>query len=112
MITARIGTFETNSSSTHSLVVMTKAQYAKWAEDEDNTLKLSDEKFLPPEEVQILTYDELVEKYKKIYPDREVTNELIDNFAGRSYLPFHMRTYFGVEGEFGDYKIISVYIED
>jgi hypothetical protein len=111
MINVRIGTFETNSSSTHSLVVMTKSQYAKWAEDERNCLKLSNECFYPPEEVQILTYEDIVEKYKQIFPDREVTEERVNNFASRNYLPFYDHDY-GIEGEFGDYKIISIYLND
>ena len=34
MITFRLGTFETNSSSTHSMVICTKDQWDKWAAGE------------------------------------------------------------------------------
>lgn len=60
----RIGCFETNSSSTHSLVVCTKEEYNKWKSGE----LLYDGEFITPEEalLQIQKYTPEVTKIEDV----------------------------------------------
>lgn len=117
MINVRHGIFETNSSSTHALVVMTKEQYARWAEDDYNCIQISNEHFTPPDEIKkIYTFDEIKKKYSDMSIHRYESNEppsereIIDWAKYYGYLPYY--NYNTVEGEFEGYKILSVYIND
>lgn len=50
-VQVRIGTFETNSSSTHSIVICTPEEYEKWRKGE-LLCNEWDEKLMTPEEVE------------------------------------------------------------
>lgn len=58
MITVRYGTFETNSSSTHSMVICTKDEWDKWAAGELFASRYYD---------GFKTKEEVMEEYRKEY---------------------------------------------
>ena len=58
MITIRQGTFETNSSSTHSMVICTKDEWDKWAKGELYASRWYD---------GFKTKEEVMEEYRKEY---------------------------------------------
>jgi hypothetical protein len=68
-IKARFGTFETNSSSTHSIVMCTKEEFEKFK---------NDELFLDQWHDKLLTHDEAVAKVLK---DGYYTQEELDNMS-------------------------------
>ena len=118
MINIRLNIFETNSSSTHSLVVMTKAQYKKWSQDDHNFIHCVKEHFIKPEDIKkIYTFDEIKQKYNDDHKDRRWAEDkepserdIIDWAEYYGYLPFD--NYNSIEGEFEDYMILSVYIPE
>lgn len=60
MITIRQGTFETNSSSTHSIVICTEDEYKKWEKGDLYASRNYD---------GFKTKDEILEEYKKEYSE-------------------------------------------
>ena len=108
MINIRHGIFETNSSSTHSLVVMTKAQYTEW--HNDMYLKLRNEKLTTPEEVEILTKDELIENLRLSNVDNMDKYQFEREIGYYGYIPAD--NYSSIEGEFENYIILSAYINE
>lgn len=114
MINIRAALFETNSSSTHSLVVMTKEQYRAWSQDEYNFILVRNDKFIKPEDIKkIYTFDRIKELYKEAHTrsDKEPSErDYIEWAKWSGYLPFN--NYESIEGEFEDYVILSVYIPD
>lgn len=111
MINIRYNIFETNSSSTHALVVMTKAQYNNW--QDNNFLTLKNERLVTPDEVEIKTKEEVVDFLKK-YTREDIENISEYQFNELSsyygYLPAD--NYNSIEGEFDNYIILSAYIND
>lgn len=109
MINIRYNIFETNSSSTHALIVMTKAQYNDW--QDDKFLFLFNERLQTPDEVKIKTREEVIEEVKNYTRENidEMSNweftELVECYG---YLP--AENYNSVEGEFDDYIILSAYL--
>lgn len=110
MINIRYNIFETNSSSTHALVIMTKTQYHDW--QDDKFLVLCNDKLQTPDEVKVKTREEVVEEVKNY------TRENIDEMSEwqfiklveyYGYLP--AGSYNSIEGEFDDYVILSAYID-
>lgn len=73
MKTIRIGVFETNSSSTHSMTIVTKDDYEEWTQGrkflydswEDELVKIEDADCKTGGDKRFLTY----EKYKKMTYD-------------------------------------------
>ena len=61
MKTIRLGTFETNSSSTHSMVICTEEEYEKWANGELYASRYYD---------GFKTKEEVIEEAKKEYDER------------------------------------------
>lgn len=59
----RLGTFETNSSSTHTMVIMSEEEYDKW-ENGEILRYMWDDKFITKEESEKIIR-ELAEKYAK-----------------------------------------------
>lgn len=57
MKTVRLGVFETNSSSTHSITMCSKADYTKWKKDKNLLIEL--------ESGVLKTREEVIEKLKK-----------------------------------------------
>ena len=111
MINIRKSIFETNSSSTHALVIMTKAQHRAW--QDDNFLVLTNEKLTTPENVVIATKEEVID-FLKNYTRENIDemseyqfNELVSYYG---YLPAD--NYNSIEGEFEDYIILSAYINE
>lgn len=111
MINIRYNIFETNSSSTHALIVMTKAQYNRW--QDDNFLVLCNDRLQTPEEIEIKTREEVIEEVQNY--TRENIDEMSEYEFTRliecyGYLPAD--NYNSVEGEFEDYIILSAYINE
>jgi len=111
MINIRYNIFETNSSSTHALVVMTKAQYHDW--QDDKFLVLCNDRLQTPDEVEIKTREEVIEEVKNY------TRENIDEMSEWQFIEFvkyygylPADNYNSVEGEFDDYVILSAYINE
>lgn len=61
MRTIRLGTFETNSSSTHSIVICNEEEYEKWAKGELYASRWKD---------GFKTKEEVIEEAKKEYYER------------------------------------------
>lgn len=61
MVTLRLGTFETNSSSTHSMVICTEEEYEKWAKGELYASRYYD---------GFKTKEEVIEEARKEYYER------------------------------------------
>ena len=57
MINTRYGLFETNSSSTHSVVILSKSQYEKWKRSVGTEDELADG-ILKPEDVEFIKLNE------------------------------------------------------
>lgn len=115
MINIRLNLFETNSSSTHSLVVMTKAQYKQWSQDDYNFIQCEKEQCTKVK--RIYTFDEIKQKYKKDHENRRYAEDkepserdIVAWAEWYGYLPFD--NYNSIEGEFEDYIILSVYIPE
>ena len=111
MINIRYNIFETNSSSTHALVVMTKDQYNRW--QDDNFLFLFNERLQTPEDIKIKTREEVIEEVKNY--TRENIDEMSEYEFTRlveyyGYLP--AENYNSIEGEFDNYIILSAYINE
>ena len=102
MINIRYNIFETNSSSTHALIVMTKAQYNRW--QDDNFLVLCNDRLQTPEEI------EKVQNYTRENIDEMSEYEFTRLIECYGYLPAD--NYNSVEGEFEDYIILSAYINE
>lgn len=61
MINIRCGLFETNSSSTHSVVILNKSQYEKWkrsAGTDDELAIYLEDGIVKPEEVEFIKLNE------------------------------------------------------
>lgn len=116
MINVRLGIFETNSSSTHALVVMTKEQYANWSQDDNNCIFIQNDHFTSPDQIKkIYTFDEIKQKYIEVhrsYGSDELPSEreIMDWAKYYGYLPYDNCN--SIEGEFENYKILSVYINE
>lgn len=111
MINIRYNIFETNSSSTHALVIMTKAQYNRW--QDDNFLFLFNERLQTPEDIIIKTREEVIEEVQNY--TRENIDEMSEYEFTRlveyyGYLP--AENYNSIEGEFDNYIILSAYINE
>jgi hypothetical protein len=63
MINIRCGLFETNSSSTHSLIIMTKGQYEKVRNTEDLYFSCNYDDVTKPEDIVFKTKQEIIDKY-------------------------------------------------
>lgn len=63
MKTIRIGVFETNSSSTHSISIMTKEEYENWEDNSNIKYNPYEDVFRENEEEEddLFTYDQYVE---------------------------------------------------
>lgn len=112
MINIRKAIFETNSSSTHSLVIMEKSQYKKWDSIDDNGnpmfLSVSDGYSITPEDLKLYTFDELK---KKIDPDNKYSDEKFIDFAEyHGYIT--PDNYHSIETEFDKYVIMSIYLSE
>lgn len=112
MINIRKAIFETNSSSTHSLVIMEKSQYKKWDSIDDNGnpmfLSVSDGYSITPENVKLYTFDELK---KKLDPDNKYSDEKFIDFAEyHGYITTENLN--SIETEFDKYVIMSVFISE
>lgn len=118
MINIRLNIFETNSSSTHALVVMTKSQYREWSQDDNNFIHVTNNRFIKPEDIKkIYTFDEIKEKYTDAHKDHRYVEDkepserdIIEWAEYYGYLPYD--NYNSIEGEFEDYTILSVYISE
>ena len=69
MITIRQGVFETNSSNTHSLSIVSKSKFEKWKNNKEILYDINQEIFL--------TRNEAIERLRKIYTEsiEELKNE-------------------------------------
>lgn len=110
----RIGTFETNSSSTHALVILSKEDYKAWQNNE-KTLNLFSEKAqeLTEEDKKIVRntdgsidyngehfdseYDFMESEYYDVIDDGNASKEYINNYAEVE------------QKELGDNIIMSIY---
>lgn len=66
MFNIRLGLFETNSSSVHSLVIMTKSQYNKLRNTEDLYFSYNYDDVTKPEDIKIKTKEEIIEEFDDI----------------------------------------------
>lgn len=98
METIRYGTFETNSSSTHALVILSKEDYKEW-KDNKKTLNLysgqvqelteEDKKIVRNENGSVdydgkhfeSEYDFMESDYYDVINDSNASKEYIDNYA-------------------------------
>lgn len=91
MINIRHNLFETNSSSVHSMTLLTEDEYNKWVSG-DYYLDFGEGRVLTPEEVQIIV-SEYVNKWGDSYPETdEEFDEILEYQDIYSPDSFEMRT--------------------
>lgn len=118
MINIRHRLFETNSSSTHSLVVMSKQQYHDWQNGENSYIELHDEAFITPDKIKVYSWDEIKELYKKDDWLRspssidEATDSQIKLWARWAGYVSSEDWLYGITGELEDYIIMSFYLSE
>ena len=112
MIQIRLELFETNSSSTHALIIMTKKQY-NTANDENVFINAGwlGENLIKPDEIKFKSRDEFEELFKQkrgSEPDGIWALYYFIRDEGYINLPASNT----VETEFDDYVVISLYSSD
>lgn len=119
MINIRHGLFETNSSSTHSLVVMTKKQYHDWQNGENSYIELQNESFITPDKIHVYSWDKIKELYKKYNELRlrhssidDITDNDIKHWAKWAGYVSSEDWFSNVTGELEDYIIMSFYLSE
>ena len=76
----RLNVFETNSSSTHSLTLVSKEDYEAWKNGE----------YLIDEGDDLVTKEQAIKELKEDYPDKDfdnedVVNELLEDYCFKTY---------------------------
>ena len=107
MKSIRIGVFETNSSSTHSLTICSKAEYEAW-KNGDVLFSIVSKKFMTMDEVKAewekdtensrkkgYSYSETIEEY--IEENRIVTADSYDDAVNQETFERHYKTLSGDE---------------
>jgi hypothetical protein len=107
MKSIRIGVFETNSSSTHSLTICSKAEFEAWRKG-DVLFSIDSEKFMTMEEIKAeweedtanskekgYSYSETIEEY--IEKNRIVTADNYDDEVNQETFEQHYKTASGDE---------------
>lgn len=115
MLQIRKSIFETNSSSTHALVLMSKKQYHDWQNNEHSYLVLHNEGFITPDKVKILLWEDVKKEYEKYYSKYDSNREVTDNDIMRwadwmGYLDSESYNY--IYGEYEDLVCLSAYIPE
>lgn len=111
MINVRFGLFETNSSSVHSLIIMSKDQFSRWREaqydiDNELLLKVSDGRAKP---------EDIVFEKRKDVLDKLGTADYTfqDDYKMYQFLNdygcFEFNSYYIMKDFIDDYAILSLY---
>jgi len=110
MLNIRLSLFETNSSSTHSLVVMTKEQFQKWAHWDEHGhhsfLAFGSTNTCTPDKIKFKIYDQVKEDYWT--EDVEDETDFFSKARYYGYLNFD-QLYYSLHLEFDNYVILSIY---
>lgn len=116
MINIRCRLFETNSSSTHSIVIMSKEQFSKWKNsydtDEELYLRINYDELTKPDEVVLKTKEDLInmnKSYFKENPDYLEDYHFEDYVHSQDYVSYYDRC---VQGEFDDYMLVGITFYD
>lgn len=97
MKTIRYGTFETNSSSTHSLIICTDDEYQKWVNDE-MILDRDYEKIVPmPSDQKLEEEDWRYIKYSDYY-DRIDMETFDEEYTTKHGDKIHVFGWYGYDG--------------
>lgn len=101
MINIRLGLFETNSSSTHSIVIMSKVQFSKWKNS------YSTDEFTKPDEVVFKTKEDLINIDKSYFEENpDYLEYRFEDFVhSQDYVSYNDVC---VQGEFDDYTLVSI----
>ena len=116
MINIRMGLFETNSSSTHSLVVMTKKQYNEW-NNGGIFFKIQDEKFHKPEDIKFISKDDMIKIWKEMQysekdKNRQPTDHELYEWARWAGYVSSEDWSDDITGELDDYIVMSFYLSE
>ena len=109
MIQIRNSLFETNSSSTHALIIMTKKQY-NTANDEDVFINAGGigEYLVKPDEIKFKTLDEFKELFKQKHgSEPEADLALYYFIRDNGYIS--LASSYTIKTEFDDYVIVSLF---
>lgn len=97
MKTIRYGTFETNSSSTHSLIICTDEEYKKWMDDEMVLDRYADAIVSMPSEEQLEEDDWEYVKYSDYY-DKIDMETFHEEYTTKHGDKIHIFGWYGYDG--------------
>ena len=115
MINIRLGLFETNSSSTHSIIIMSKGQFSKWKNsydtDEELYLRINYDELTKPDEVVFKTKEDLINTYKSYFEENpDYLEYRFEDFVhSQDYVSYYDVC---VQGEFDDYMLVGITFYD
>lgn len=103
MKTIRVGVFETNSSSTHSITICLKSDYTKWKKNKNVLIDF--------EKGKVMTREELIETWKKDkdyanvdWNDKEEVDDIFDELFYDEIMTYKRYQERGLEEFYKEFK--------